>query len=308
VLFSVLGYFVLDMVYTKRISGFGELIRPLFGTRIGMVMEWASDLFLVCIFFTMTSGTSRLLCDMTGLPYLLCSALTAVLCMTTIMTDIKGIVLINSVIIPFMIAGIAFIGLYLIFGGKAVPVFISFGSARTLVDNWFVSSVLYAGYNGIISIVALSGMLPYLKTRETGKWGGILGGASLCALALIINTAIALFLPDSASYEIPIRGMLSDMSCYATAAYSVVLLFAMVLSAIITGHYAIKGLDSRVKTGQRLILAVLCALSVPVSTVGFSRLIANIYPLFGYIGVIISGAVFVYGIKRVARRLKEKII
>jgi uncharacterized membrane protein YkvI len=40
-------------------------------------------------------------------------------------------------------------------------------------------------------------------------------------------------------------------------------------------------------------------LSVPVSTVGFSRLIAFLYPLFGYIGVIISGAVFVHGIKRV---------
>ncbi len=290
ILFSALGFLVLDMVYTRRIRSYEEFIYPILGRAGGAVAETICILFMLCLFCIMNAGAARVLSQMTGLGFAWCAVLMGAICLVVILTDISGLILVNSVLTPFMIAGIILIGLY-ITASRDVSAFSAAGIFRGVTENWLFSSVQYVGYNGIMAIVAMSSLLPYLKTRRTGRIGGVLGGCVLCVAALVINSSIALFMPGSAEYEIPVHAILEKISYQVASAYSVILWIAMFLSAAISGFYPVNRLKRVLKVDGRLLAVIVCGLAVPISTVGFSNLISAIYPAFGYAGILLIAAI-----------------
>ena len=57
----------------------------------------------------------------------------------------------------------------------------------------------------------------------------------------------------------------------------------MFVSALTAG--LVLRISSKVNISKKIIILVICALSIPLSSVGFSGLIATIYPVFGYMGM-----------------------
>jgi uncharacterized membrane protein YkvI len=218
-----------------------------------------------------------------------------ILCLLFILTNIKGIVNLSTFLTPILITGILFIGFYIIIF-KDTAAFNAVDYFKGITGNWFFSSLIYVSYNSIMSIVVMCSLLPYLKTRRTGRLGGILGGAVLCFVALVMNTAIFLFFPGAASGELPVLNILGRYSSLAGGIYAVVLWLAMLLSAVTSGFCFVDRVCSKVKIDRRLLALILCATAVPLSTFGFSNLIAAIYPIFGYIGLFIVIAVLIQGV------------
>ena len=196
VLFSAVGCIVLDKVRSERIRNYEEFIFPVFGWRIGWIIETAAILFLFCMYSIMTAGSGHLLAQMTGMPLRSAVFAMGVICTILIMTDIKGIAVFSTVLVPILLAGIILAGLYVIVM-KDSPVFsISSNLLRYLshvTENWVFSSLLYVGCNSILAVMMLCSVLPYLKTRRTALVSGILGGAALTLAALAVNTVIFLF-------------------------------------------------------------------------------------------------------------------
>ncbi len=202
ILFSAIGVLVLDRVYRERITGYNELLLSLVGKRLASVMEVIVTLFMLSLFIIMVSGMGSVIKEETGIGFFPASAAMCFLCYLVIVTNIRGIVAVSTALTPLLIAGMAVTGLYVILfkdlqaGGNGFIL-------ERVMDNWFLSSLTYVSYNSIMSIVMMSSLLPYLKSRKTGVAGGIIGGAVLCLIAMIINTAIFLFYPDILSKELP---------------------------------------------------------------------------------------------------------
>lgn len=297
VLFSAVGCIVLDKVYTQRIRNYEEFIFPMFGWKLGWIVKTAVTLFLLCMFCIMIAGSGNVVSENLGLPIKYSVLIMGFISMLLIMTNIKGIVLFSSIITPVLVIGIIFSGLcIIIYNEQKVSGLVGFVSKVT--NNWFVSSILYVSYNSILAIVMMCGLLPYIKTRRTAITGGIMGGASLTAAALVINAVITLFYPAAMEKELPVMDIIKSFSNSAGGLYSVLLWLAMLTSAVASGYSFSDRVASALKIDRRIVAILLCGAAVPLSTLGFSRLIALIYPAFGYLGLFMIIVILITGFAR----------
>jgi uncharacterized membrane protein YkvI len=284
VLFGVIGCIVLSRVYDGRIRNYEEFIFPMFGWHIGWIIEIAVTLFMFCMYSIMVAGAADVLSETLGLPQRFAVLIMGIICMLFILTNIKGIAVLSSVVTPVLVAGIILSGIYIIImkesPASAFPAYLS-----RITDNWFFSSLLYVSYNSIPAVMMMCSMFPYLKTRRTAAAAGILGGAVLSLAALVINTVISLFYPSAVEKEIPVMDILYSLSSPAGSLYALLLWLAMLISAVTSGFCFTDRISNSLKVSRKVLAFLLCAAAVPLSALGFSRLISLVYPVFGYLGL-----------------------
>lgn len=284
ILFSIIGYTVLDRVYRERIRSYDEFLFPSVGWTMGWVMEIVVALFVLSLFSIMIAGSGRILTNSLNISYNAGIIIMAFLCMSVLLTDIRGVVALSSIVTPILIVGIISVGFYIILN-KDTSVFSVDINLKGITQNWFFSALIYVSYNSILSVVVMCSLLPYLKTRRTGIVGGILGGMLLCFIAFILNTAMFMFYPEIQSNELPVLGIVGNYSSIATNAYTVVLWLAMLVSAVTSGYCFVERTGKKLPIDNRIVTVGVCVLAVPLSSMGFSNLIATLYPLFGYAGM-----------------------
>ena len=299
-LFAAVGAFVLDRICTDRIRNFEEFLFPVFGWGVGWIIEAAVTLFMLCMFCIMLAGSGHVISDRLGIPFNYAALIMGAICTVFILSNIKGIVTLSTVTTPVLIAGIVLAGTYIIIFNSVETAAIT-GYIKHLTGNWFFSSLLYVSYNSIPAIVLMCSLQPYLKTRRTGIAGGILGGLVLCLTALVINISIFLFYPAALETELPILSILKSSSESAGNLYAIILWLAMFVSAVTSGFCFTERAVSLVRIVRKLVILVLCAAAVPLSTLGFSRLISAIYPVFGYLGLFMIIVVLLQGFIKLRR-------
>ncbi|PYG89440.1 putative membrane protein YkvI [Ruminiclostridium sufflavum DSM 19573] len=302
ILFSIIGYVVLDRVYCERIKTYDEFLFPMMGYFLGRLMEFVVMLFMSCVMSVMVAGLANILVELSGLEFRYCVVISAIACLLAIMTNIKGIVTLSSFLSPFLVAGILFVGVYILVT-KDTSVFSLSDKVVRVTDNWVFSAMLYVSYNTILSTVMLTSVLPYLKTRRVSTWSGIMGGGMLCLTVFILNLALSFFYPHSITAEMPLLSILQNNNKLLGNIYSIILLLAMYTSAITSGYCLTERIQTKLNLNYKLVAAVLCALVIPMSSIGFSSLISTLYPVFGYFGLFL---VFVILLQFIRSRLVNK--
>lgn len=300
VLFSFIGYTVLNKVYSERIQNYEEFLFPTVGWGLGWVMEIIVTLFMASVFCIMVSGVASIIADTINIPFYFAILLVTFICMIFFLTGVKGIVSLSTIITPILIIGIITIGIYIILSRDS-SVFNISGGFKKMTHNWVVSSLLYTSYNSIISVVVMCSLLPYLKSKKTASIGGILGGGILCIIALVLNYALYIFYPYVMSAEFPVIGIVDMCSRFMGSIYRIVLLLAMFISAITSGYGFIERVRGKTKLSRGILIPVICCLIIPLSAIGFSNLISNIYPVFGYAGMFMVFVILIHGLKLIRK-------
>lgn len=283
-LFAVLGSIVLRKIHTERIRSYEEFLFPTFGWRVGWIINISVTVFMLCMFCIMLAGSGNVLSEWLGIPNVYAALIMGLICLALIMTNIRGIVTLSTFITPVLVGGVIMAGIAVFFFSDT-QVFLASEHLRYISRNWFVSSLLYVSYNSIPAIVMMCGLLPYLKTKRTATIGGLSGGMILCLAAFIIHAVICMLYPAVMDKELPMLAILSSFSSSAGSLYSVVLWLAMLVSAITMGFCFADRISRSLKLDRRIAVLLTCLAAVPLSTLGFSRLISAIYPVFGYLGL-----------------------
>lgn len=304
-LFALIGYVVLDKVYRERIRNYEELLFPSVGWIVGWIVEIAVSLFMLSVFCIMMAGSASVLSDRFGIHFIYGVILASVICMLVILSDIKGIVALSTIITPILIIGILSVGLFVITFRDA-SVFSVYNIFAKVTKNWLFSALIYVGYNSIIAIVVMCSLLPQLKTRKIGKTGGILGGLALCFIAFILNVAIYVFNPDTISNELPVLSITEKYGNVLSGFYAFVLLTAMFISAVTSGYGFIERVTSKININRKIMVPIICVLVVPFSNFGFSNLISTLYPIFGYVGLFLIIVILAQNLKLKPLRLFKK--
>lgn len=283
-LFSLVGYLILDKVYLERIRNYDEYIFPMGGYFIGKAMQAVITVFALSAYCIMIAGGGRIFFQFFGITEIWGAALMAAICAGFLLFDIKGVVFLSTYITPVLVAGILFIGSYVILF-KDISVFNAFDPLKDSINNWFFSALIYVSYNTILSSAVLSTLLPFLKSRRIAVMGGIIGGSLLGVVALIINIILGIFYPGILSSQIPILYAIEKINVNIASLYSIVLLLAMIVSAVTSGFCLAERIDWSFKTGKKIIVILASLVGIYASTFGFSELISVIYPIYGYIGM-----------------------
>lgn len=302
VMFSVIGIIVLDKVYRERIRDYDEFLFPVTGWLMGWVIETAVTLYMLSVYSVMTAGMATIVSKYLSVPFFVAAAFVSFICMTVILTDIKGVVAVNTVLTPLLVAGLLAAGIYVIVS-KETAAFNVLGYLGKVTDNWFFSALLYVSYNSLMSVVVMTGLLPYLKSRRTGILGGVLGGMILGFLALLLNTAIFLFYPDIVG-DLPLLELVQRYSDIFSTLYSVILFLAMFVSAVTSGYCVTGRISCKTGIPGRMTAILVCAVCVPLSALGFSSLISVLYPAFGYVGLFMVFLILFHEGKNIIRRFR----
>ncbi|MCX7748655.1 MAG: hypothetical protein N2645_17485 [Clostridia bacterium] len=298
VLFAFIGGTVLDRVYRERILNYDEFLYPAVGYFLGRIMEVIVILFMFCVFSIMIAGAGNILMETLGIPFEVGVIIMSFICMILILTDVKGIVTLSTIVTPILITGIITIGFYII-ACKDTSVFNTYGYFNKLTQNWLSSTLIYVSYNSIMAIVVMTSLYPYLKSRKVGIIGGIAGGFAIGIIAFILNIAITLFYPEVLGDELPVLNIVERYSDVLKVIYAFILWLAMFVSAVTSGYFFADRMKNKVRLNVKVITIASCLLVIPLSRFGFSNLIVKIYPVFGYAGLFMVFILLLQGINAI---------
>ena len=167
----------------------------------------------------------------------------------------------------------------------------------TASPNWVLSAVLYVSYNVIMAVAILSVIGGAEEDNKVAARGGLYGGIGLGLLVIIMNLGLIVKLDVVEGVEMPTLLFAADIAPWIAIVMGLVI-FGMVFSTAAGALYAfVCRVVKPDKPSFKPMVIVFTAVAYVLSFVGFSKLIGTVYPMFGYLGLLLIIIVFVQWIR-----------
>lgn len=286
-------------------TDFINLVSPGF---FGKITDYLTSFFLISGAAIIMAGSGALLYQHFGIPRIVGNLLMLIVALITLLKDTKGLITINSIIVPTLTTILCTIFvLHLIFAPeamsmesmKAAPVY-----KNLIVDKqWIISCFLYAGFNMLSCSGVIVPICKEIKHKGVLITGLILGSLMLTLLAFLINSMLIANSPDIFNYEIPLLFVASKF----TRLIQILLLciiWCEMFSTEVSDIYSVgKTLENKYNIPYKKSVVYLLLIALPISQIGFRKLITFLYPGFGIISLIFLGQCFIFYIK-----MKKKLL
>ncbi|HUS89384.1 MAG TPA: hypothetical protein VMW91_08475 [Desulfosporosinus sp.] len=283
-LFSLLGWGMLDLQERWKITSYPEFFDHLLGRKWG---RWADGLVSVLLFvgmLAMISGSGALFYEYFGFSRWLGIFLTGSVIALALWFRGEGVLWINSALIPLKFIfclGIATAAIFLATSQDVMGIVVM---QSPIVKHWAISAVLYVSFNLTLAMVVFASLGRDVQ-RPGACLGAVLGGLALGVFAFVIGAALLQF-PDSLGLEIPMVAVAGKLGDWPAFFYVVVLWLAMITAAIGNGFSLVSRVVDTGKLSYRNATLLLLLLLLPVAGVKFSKIVQLVYPLFGYLGLV----------------------
>lgn len=299
VLFAWLGYQIADLGSKLEADSHKGVIMQLGGKYFGTIVDYI--IILACLNATtvMIAGGGSLLNQMFGLPVLIGSAILVLFVAITLSMDLRQVINIIGSVTPFLVIMAIILAIY-----AFSTTSLSFGEMGSLSQpeltaspHWILSAVLYVSYNVIMAVAILSVVGGAQKDSKIAARGGLLGGIGLGLLVILLNLGLIAKLDTVAGVEMPTLLFAKDIAPWLEIVMGIVV-FGMVFSTAAGALYAF--ICRIVKPGTpkfKPMVILFSVLAYILSFVGFSELIGIVYPMFGYLGLLLIIIVFVQWIR-----------
>lgn len=290
VLFVLFGIL---LVRLTQLCGSAEMDRVLIPWDIPWMRRLTgaiAALFLLGVVVIMTAGVAALLQQLFQVPVWLGAAVFTLIVALAAMAGVTGMVRAFSALVPVLV-GAALCFAVAAYGKYGTGGIFSLTPSNTnpLMPNWFTASLTYVAYNmlgaiGIMTPVAL------LVRRRRSVYGGIaLAGGMLFGVAFGVISALAVY-PQAAQAQLPMVALAATLHPLLGVGYGVLLLLSMFCNALASLVALATYLEQKhpvLQTRRKLLPAVMAPLIWGGSLVGFGDLIGVVFPVFGYVSIIL---------------------
>lgn len=274
------------MLLSHRISAYSyeELNTYIFGESVGRVINLFTLLILLGVTSVMLSGTGSIFKEQLGFSYQWGILLTLIFCYVIMMKGLNGILVINSLVVPMMLFFSLLIAVPL-FGHNDIPHFLQKEEWQV---NWksFISPFIYVAFNLAMAQAVLVPLGKEIKDESMLKWGGFWGGVGLCFMLLSCHFAFY-SLSNVSQFDIPIAEVIKDFGKSMHILF-LMIVYGEIFTTLIGNVFGIsRKMEKIFSLSERWIVVGILLLSFFISQIGFSSLLGFLYPLFGYIGLLI---------------------
>lgn len=240
------------------------------------------NIFLIISFYIMVAGFSSYFKQEYNISIYITGAIFAVLCYITLSNNIEGIIKISSVLVPIIIIFI------LNLGSKNLDSSINQIFNMSFLGNRFIesviSSVLYASYNSIILIPVLISLKRYINNKNE-IWIVFLTTLIIIVLSIFVYIILLNANVNIMELDLPLIYVVKQFGNIYEYIYGVVIIISIFTSALSAGYSFLKNCTKAKKEYNKL-LTLMCATSIFVANIGFSKLVNILYPIFGVLGII----------------------
>jgi len=204
---------------------------------------------------------------------------------------IDGLLVVNLVMSPFMVAMpvvVAILSICKSVQGFSLPM--STGGVRgalasALTPSGPLSALLYVSYNVLLAVGVFASMGRDIPDKDAARQGGVLGGISLMFFLIAIQSVLAIYGDSQIGDELP---MLKAASCHGLLierSYSLALWFAMATTSVCSAFALSQRLSRHASVSKLGLIVAITALACLPAQLGFARLVGTVYPITGYLGL-----------------------
>ena len=288
-------------------SEHNQVFRNITHPIISRILDVAVILTLFAVGFVMLAGAGSNMEQQFGWPAWVGSLLMLVLVMVTGMFDVDKVSQVIGLLTPTIIIAVLFVGTYtLLHMPENVDAAISASEAiESPIPFWLVSAL---NYNGLALILAVSMSLVIggdnISPREAGV-GGIVGGAVYAVLMAIAGFSLLMNAENVGDSDIPMLTLVDNVHPVLGVIMAVII-YLMIFNTAIGMFYALgKRLSSGNESKYRIIFIAGCLAGFAVSFAGFKALMQYVYPVLGYMGIVLV-VILVVGWLRSLGKIKDE--
>ncbi len=238
------------------------------------------NIFLLISFYIMIAGFSSFFKQEYDISTYITSSLLAIFMYFILSHKMSGIIKINVLLVPLLIVAMLFISLK--YGNLQ-----ALGTESTKVLPCTISAILYASYNGITLIPILITLNDLVQRKKEKVIVSILSAIFIIILAFGIFGMLINSNMNIKNVELPTIMILNNKIEKIT--YSIAIEVAILTSAVAAGYGVLENVKEKTIVDNKKykrIVAIMCIISIPISTIGFGNLIKTLYPLFGALGIL----------------------
>ncbi|WP_203362063.1 hypothetical protein [Bacillus sp. REN10] len=309
VLFSFLGMQILQLGSRLQTQSHKHVIDLICGKVLGRGVDVVITFFLFGVAAVMIAGSGSIFQQQFGIPPLYGSLLMTLLTIITVCFNFQKMIAVISLMTPFLFIMIGIVAVYsfMQYGGD-VELFQLGKTENTATSNWMVSAVLYVSYNIAAGAAVLTLIGGAEKNERKARLGGLFGGAGLGILILLINVSMLMNFKEIQSVDMPIVYIANEISPVIGYFMSFVLL-AMIYNTTVGMIYAF---TARMVPAQhksfKLSVSLFTLVAFCASFVGFVKLVGTLYPIVGYLGMVVITAIIVSSFRFKRQKLSAKDI
>ena len=288
-------------------SEHNQVFRNITHPIISRILDVAVILTLFAVGFVMLAGAGSNMQQQFGWPAWVGSLLMLVLVLITGMFDVDKVSQVIGLLTPTIIIAVLFAGTYtLLHMPDNVDAAIAASEAiESPIPHWLISAL---NYNGLALILAVSMSLVIggdnISPREAGV-GGIVGGAVYAVLMAIAGFSLLMNAESVGDSDIPMLTLVDNIHP-TLGVIMAIIIYLMIFNTAIGMFYALgKRLSSGKESKYRIIFIVGCLAGFAVSFAGFKALMQYVYPVLGYMGIVLV-AILVIGWLRSLGKIKDE--
>ncbi|MBQ3131328.1 MAG: hypothetical protein IJC24_01340 [Clostridia bacterium] len=286
---ALLGMLLFAVARTAGTEEFDRAIIRFYSPAALRTFALLEMFFTFAVFMIMSAGGGALFEQVLGLPHAIGSALFCIAVALVSLSGLNGLLKAMSLLVPVLTVTTLVIAVLAIIRNGGAPVCLTPEPVTNpLTGNWLFSALTYISYNFFGAVCVCVPMAKHISSR-TAKLGPAIGSVILGIVAAAIFTPMAMN-PEATEAQLPILAIAQSIDPRLGYVSAVPLLFGMFgtsLSAIVAvlayGESRIPSLHSR----RAPITAVLALITWLGSLFGFDKLISILYPICGYVGIIV---------------------
>lgn len=292
--FYLCGHAVFYLSKHYKAYDYNSFTIKICGPRISLVYDCIISAFLFFGAAIMFSGSGAIFEESLGASRIIGVALIALLTLFVVMKSVKGILKINSFVIPILVSVIFFVLIKAISTSSLDAIMIKLASIYT--GDFFkpvFAFIFYCSYNLVLALGILNAFSQDISSMKTLSRGAFWGGFGLMALALALNLCLILHIPAIFRLSIPVLYIAGMQNIYIKYAVLLCIWFEICTTAIANVFsLAYRIAKNRPSTYKFTSLFIIAA-CIPLSLFNFKGLIAFFYPLFGALSMFLIGFIFI---------------
>ena len=295
VFYIILGSIISKISIKYQLNSYGEVIKIISPNFLGKLTGTITTLYLIASASIILAGSGALINQFFGIPKILGSLIMVVLALFFLLKDTEGLIEVNSFIVPTLVITITLlIVLYFLFCKDKVSLssLINITPTKKGITS---STILYFGYNTLCSIGVLVPISTKIKSSKTMFYGITLGSIGLILLSMAINFLLMINMPYVNNYEIPLLFVAQPFGNIIQALLLVVIWLEMFSTEVSDVYSISRTIDDTFNIDFKKSIFIVILIALPISRIGFSKLISSLYPLFGLLSLIfISQTIYFY--------------
>lgn len=267
---------------------------------VSVFLDVSVTVTMFAIGFVMLAGAGSTMQQQFGVPTWIGAGVMVAIVMVTGLLDVDRVASIISNLTYLIIAAVVVASVYAV---TTLPVDVgqlhaAASQAPSPVSPWWLSALNYTGLALILGVsmcLVIGGNTP---DPRVAVWGGVLGGTLYTVLLTLAGVALFLTFDSVGNANVPMLKLFETMHPLLGVGMAFVV-FAMIYNTSIGMFYALgRRLTANHPSRYRTVFLITCLLGYAVSFFGFGTLMTYVYPVIGYVGMVMIVVMLAWWVRR----------